>query len=57
MANNSGNQSTISSEKPQRSLGGTTYIKNGKRHKIKEGPQKEDLLMVRTTSCLFNRCS
>lgn len=47
----SGGNSISDTRPPQgdhrnRSLGGTTYVKDGKRYRIKEGPQIEDLLMV-----------
>ena len=39
-------------EKPIKSLGGTSYIRNGKRYKVKEGPLIEDLLAVRPVAIL-----
>ena len=40
-------------DKPMKSLEGTSYIRNGKRDKVKEGPLIEDLLVVRPVINLF----
>ena len=39
-------------DKPMKSLGGTSYIRNGNRYKVKEGPLIEDLLAVRPVEIL-----